>query len=102
MTKEMFDDFVESELNLIKKILTNKGNEYSPEIDRLKFFKTDFDGNLINNPKSLLWGMVVKHLISLKNMCLSDKKYDIEIWAEKIIDTINYLIILNALVAEEE
>ena len=52
-------------------------------------------------PKVALVGMLSKHLVSVVDMCLSDRVYSKKQWAEKLTDSINYLMILRAIVEEE-
>ena len=46
-------------------------------------------------------GMLSKHLISISDMCTDERQYSREQWDEKITDSINYFLILRALVEEE-
>ena len=48
-------------------------------------------------------GMLAKHLSSLEQMVRMDKKlsYANNVWEEKLGDAINYLILLEAMVYEE-
>ena len=54
-------------------------------------------------PKAALAGMMSKHVVSLYDMCYSSLlQFDLEQWDEKITDCINYLILLKALIKEEQ
>jgi hypothetical protein len=44
-------------------------------------------------------GMLSKHLISVSDMCMDEQQYSKEQWDEKITDSINYFLILCAIVA---
>ena len=44
--------------------------------------------------------MLAKHLVSIADMVGARKDYPQETWDEKITDSINYLLILRAVVAE--
>ena len=46
-------------------------------------------------------GMLSKHLISVSDMCMGEQQYSKEQWDEKITDSINYFLILRAIVEEE-
>ena len=47
--------------------------------------------------------MMSKHVISLYDMCYSSLlHFDMDQWDEKITDCINYLILLKALVKEDQ
>ena len=52
-------------------------------------------------PKEALLGMLTKHLVSISDMCTDDRSYSLDRWTEKITDSINYLLLLKALVEEE-
>ena len=56
---------------------------------------------MISSPKAALMGMLSKHLISISDMCTDERQYSREQWDEKITDSINYFLILRALVEEE-
>ena len=69
--------------------------------DRLGHFKKA--ATLMNTtPKAALLGMFSKHIISVSDMCMDDQPQPVEKWNEKITDSINYLLILRALVEEEQ
>ena len=81
----------------------HKKKEYTGDnIDRLSAFK--IAAALQNcDPKAALAGMMSKHVVSLYDMCYSTLlHFDMEQWDEKITDCINYLILLKALVKEEQ
>ena len=106
MILNVFNDVVISQTERCKSILIAKGNEYVPkatnssDVDRLSHFKKA--AVLMNStPKAVLMGMLSKHLVSVSDMCMDDKDYSKEQWDEKITDSINYLLILRALIEEE-
>lgn len=45
--------------------------------------------------------MLSKHLVSISDMCVDGREYSVERWTEKITDSINYLLILRAMIEEE-
>lgn len=99
MTTEKFDTVLNSVLNKCVKTLSNKAKEYSTE-DRLHNFKQS--ARLENiTPIQALRGMMAKHTVSVYDMCNSGKNYSKELWEEKICDSINYLILLRALIEED-
>lgn len=109
MTNEDFKKVVEDQLDYCKSLLVTKGKEYTPQNeepcyafapdDRLKHFKKA--GILMGiSPKAALLGMLSKHLVSVSDMCMSGD-YTEEKWTEKITDSINYMLLLKALVMEE-
>lgn len=102
-----FNDVVIGQLEHCKSMLVVKGNEYAPEVsgnpdaDRLAHFKRA--AILMRaTPKVALMGMLVKHYVSLMDMCMDKGDYPMEKWSEKITDSINYLLILQAVVEEEQ
>lgn len=106
MIQKDFNEVVIRQTDRCKSILTAKGAEYAPRavkssgIDRLAHFKKA--AVVMNStPKAALMGMLSKHLISVSDMCTDDRVYPKEQWDEKITDSINYLLILRALVRIE-
>ena len=102
MTTHEFNFIVEKQLDISKTLLISKGREYAEqEQDRLSAFKkaAALQGE---NQKAALFGMLAKHLVSLSDMCTSNKHYHLDKWNEKITDAINYLILLKAVVMEED
>lgn len=106
MTDTEFLEIVKDELTTVLSMIESKGEEYSATgdlstADRLGHFKKS--AVIMNNtPKAALWAMLSKHLISLSDMCTNGAVYTKERWTEKITDSINYLLLLKALVIEEE
>lgn len=97
-----FNKVVKEQLSYCEQLLTCKGEEYAlgANIDRLAHFKK---AAVImgGTPKEALLGMLTKHLVSISDMCTDGRAYSKERWAEKITDSINYLLLLKALVEEE-
>ena len=101
MKIDIFNRLVDSELGYCSQLLIRKGREYAPGEDRLQAFK-DAAAISGNTPKQALWGMLTKHLVSIKTMVNSTVDYDMDLWNEKITDSINYLILLKTLVIDEK
>lgn len=106
MIQKEFNDVIVSQTERCKSMLVTKGAEYAPRAakgcnaDQLAHFKKA--AVMMNStPKAALMGMLSKHLVSVSDMCTDDKDYPKEQWEEKITDSINYLLILRALVEEE-
>lgn len=101
MNQKDFQKIVEKQLKRSADLLVVKGKEYDTnECDRLKSFKVA--GNLIGETQTeALAGMMAKHTVSVYDMCKSPNKYNLDKWNEKITDSINYLLILRAMVVEE-
>ena len=69
-------------------------------VDRLAHFKKA--AVVLNTtPRAALMGMLSKHLISVSDMCMGEQQYSKEQWDQKITDSINYFLILCAIVKEE-
>ena len=103
MTQEEFNVVFELQMRKCADILAHKKKEYTGDnIDRLSAFK--IAAALQNcDSKAALAGMMSKHVVSLYDMCYSTLlHFDMEQWDEKITDCINYLILLKALVKEEQ
>ena len=99
MKIDVFNKVVKEQLLVCEHLLTGKGHEYAPDavdesnIDRLAHFKKAaaiIDGT----PKEAL-------LVSISDMCTDGRSYSLDRWTEKITDSINYLLLLKALVEEE-
>jgi hypothetical protein len=96
-----FDAIVDSRIEKIKKVLTTKAEEYARG-DRLHNFKAAalVDGE---TPERALWGMYKKHLISVRDLIKDvdeGKTPQKKLFDEKIGDSINYHILLEALLLE--
>lgn len=102
MRKEEFDIIINQFIKKVLAVLNNKQKIYvKDEIDVLNNFKKA--GKIQNcSPKESLGGMMAKHTISIYNMINSTSKFTEEEWHEKIIDHINYLLFLVALLEEEK
>lgn len=102
MTNEKFNEAVTQELERCYSLLVTKGQEYAPEnTDRLINFRKAAGLTGCTN-KQALFGMLCKHLASLSEMIMTDGDYSPVRWQEKITDSINYLLILWAMVKEEQ
>lgn len=101
MTIERFNEIVQQQLRKTADLLTVKGNEYAPNVDRLAAFKQAADLQQISVPEAL-GGMLAKHVVSIYQMLHDASLYTDEKWDEKINDAINYLLLLKACIAEEE
>ena len=97
------DNFEKIMLNLfekVKNIMLSKANQYN-ENPSDRFNKKKKSSTLTKiSPVRTLYGMWVKHIISLSDMVSSEKQYPRELWEEKIIDNINYLLLLAGAIKE--
>lgn len=96
-----FNDIVAKQLSKTADLLTQKGNEYAPDVDRLAAFKQAAALQQCTVPEAL-GGMLAKHIVSIYQMLPDAYLYTSEKWDEKINDAINYLLLLKACIAEEE
>lgn len=102
MTLERFNESVANQLAYCESLLVHKGLEYAPDagIDRLACFKTAAMLQGVSS-KEALCGMLAKHIVSVFEMCRSEEAFSMEKWTEKITDSINYFLILKAMVEDE-
>jgi hypothetical protein len=105
MTNIEFEKLLAERLEKTRKVLGVKRAEYSSEKDRLHNFKSSAElqmATCATTPVRELWGMAKKHIISVQDMVFSHEKPSNVKIDEKIGDTINYLILLEALFKESE
>lgn len=102
MTHEKFDIFLQSLVNKIKDVLVSKSCDYSSLDDKLYNFKAQ--ARLLNTtPEEALLGNWSKHLQSILQGIAELPTGKLRVsqwWQEKIIDSINYQILLLALISE--
>lgn len=93
-------DFIHSQVD---SVLAAKGDEYAGQIDndRLHNFKVAAGMQGIT-VKEALAGMMAKHTTSIYDMIGDGRDYSLDKWDEKILDHINYLILLRAIILEEK
>lgn len=113
MTSDEFDAILESRIQKMRQVLKSKAGEYATSADRLHNFKEaakEFGGT----PAESLWGMLKKHLISIKDMIhksgflLSFTDSGGHVYGrpsiaqidEKIGDAMNYLALCEAILLE--
>lgn len=103
MTNQEFNNLISETLQEGIEILAKKGVEYSEEYpDRLENFKRAAALQGVT-PTAALYGMLAKHSVSLAMMAQNPRpeEYPIAQWKEKILDSINYLLLLLGTVQEE-
>lgn len=96
MNQQEFNELLDNRIKNIIDTLKLKGSEYAFNSDRLHNFKVAAQ---ISNqtPEKALWGMAMKHLVSVTDLIeerLENNRHNVN---EKIGDLINYLILLEAL-----
>lgn len=103
MTGEVFAKVTAERIEKCLDVLGTKADEYATT-DRLHNFK--IAGELQNcTPIKALGGMMSKHTVSvydLINDYEAGKEIPLDLWNEKIGDSINYLLLLNALIIEDK
>ena len=82
MNLKQFDKIVTDQLSRSELVLMGKGTEYAEEATD----ETEVDR--------------LAHLVSVADMVGSRQSYPLAQWNEKITDSINYLLILRAIVEE--
>lgn len=101
MTNQDFNKIVARQFDHCMNLLGCKSKEYDTNSgDRLHSFKVAAELQHIT-PKQALAGMMAKHSVSVYDMC-AEGQHDIAKWDEKITDSINYLLLLRAMISEEE
>lgn len=95
-----FDNLLELQFTDCKAILDRKAKEYAPDVygDRLEAFKRAA-AMLHKTPIQALVGQMSKHTISLFEMAERECD-DMDLWNEKIVDSINYLFLLKGLLID--
>lgn len=101
MTSEVFNQHLKHMQEVTVDTLTNKAKEYASDGDRLHNFKVAAAVQGIS-PTAALAGMMAKHTVSVYDMITNADDYRMDLWEEKIKDSINYLFLLWALLHEDE
>ena len=104
MNTEDFNKIIHEQISRCENTLCRKADEYAADDDRLHNFKVAAG---IQNclPTTALGGMMAKHTVSVYDMIQGleeGKSYPLELWNEKIGDSINYLLLLAAAVREAQ
>lgn len=100
MDAQEFEKVFERQVAMCRTVLLDKAREYADDVDRLRNFKIAA-GLLESTAREALAGMLVKHVVSLYDLMLSDVCADTLKWDEKITDAMNYLFLLRAITVEE-
>lgn len=101
MDNKAFNLVFEDQIARCQKLLGLKAEEYSSDEDRLANFKKAAHLEDITIEQALA-GMMAKHTVSIYDMIKSGVYYSRTQWQEKITDHINYLILLEAVIAETQ
>ena len=102
MTQKEFQAVFREQVRQCEDTLQKKTKEYTgDDTDRLGAFKSAA-ALQHTTPQRALAGMMAKHIISIYDMCFTDRKtFELAVWEEKITDSLNYLFLLKAVIKEE-
>ena len=102
MTQKEVIAIFEEQTAICASTLQRKTEEYTgDDTDRLGAFKAAAALQHCTAAQALA-GMLSKHIVSLYDMCFANHvHFDLDIWEEKITDSLNYLFLLKAIVKEE-
>lgn len=100
MENHVFNQIIEEQVERCTSVLMKKQQEYATA-DRLHNFNVSAEMQGLK-PRQALAGMMAKHVISIYDMCWDENTFDLDIWNEKITDNINYLLLLRAVVEDEQ
>ena len=103
MNTETFIKVIHEQVDRCEATLCKKADEYATD-DRLHNFKVAAEIQKCL-PTTALAGMMAKHTVSVYDMLRGleeGKSYPLELWDEKIGDSINYLLLLAAAVREAQ
>ena len=95
MRTEEFSKLVDRRITMSREVLIIKEKEYSSEQDRLHNFKRAAAMTGCSTPQAI-WGMMVKHLVSIWDMVMGKIPDDRDLMNEKFTDMHNYLYLLEA------
>lgn len=93
------NDIIAKQISRCEYILMLKSQEYTPDNDKFKNFRIAA-ALTQTTPAKALWAMAAKHFASISELLQRDET-NMELWTEKITDAINYLLLLRALLEEE-
>jgi hypothetical protein len=101
MDAETFSEIVSDQIRLSKDVLVDKGRQYAGGDDKLHNFRVAAELQDVTMMEALS-GMMAKHTVSIYDMLNSAELFSLDQWDEKITDHINYLLILAAVLRDEE
>ena len=101
MDHEVFESLHNDLETYTRELLFAKGESYAPESDRLLNFKKAAS---LQNCSAIeaCFGMMAKHLVSISDLVRQENEnpHSLDVWQEKLSDTINYCYLLYALKIE--
>ena len=104
MKTQVFNLLVKETFKNATEILSAKAKTYATKEDRLDNFK-QAAGLSRRTPVGSLKGMVDKHIVALSDFVYAHEhgfEVPAEEWEEKIGDIINYMVLLSAMLKEED
>jgi hypothetical protein len=104
MEHEQFNKVFEDMYCMCRSLLASKNDEYARDGDKLHNFKKASRFAEGKSQMGALKGFLLKHTVSIYDMMddhIHGLKSSKKKWEEKIVDHINYLIILYAMIIEE-
>lgn len=102
MKSKQFEQIINRQFNNCRDLLVTKGKEYTPDKDVFEVFNKAATLSGEGGRKAALFNFLLKHLVSISDMCHSNETYSMDRWNEKITDAMNYLLLLKAMVEEDE
>ena len=105
MTRRQFEVYLEHVLDRTKKVLGNKGDEYSYNNGAFENFEEGVGLGFSITREAVAWGYAVKHLQAVKAMITQiEKGNEVQLTntlvEEKFGDVINYMILIEAMLKE--
>lgn len=99
MNNQEFSKSVETALEIVRSRLVVKNQEYAHNSDVFRNFRTGISMQKI--PQGIAWEYMTKHLQWLKDTIADNKLPDMDQVDEKIIDIVNYLLIIRAMYEDQ-
>lgn len=100
MDRTRFNEIVKETLQQVDEILIKKGKEYSGNVDVFKNFRIAAVADE-STPEEALWGMYMKHWVSIRQIVKDGELPSKELLNEKILDSIAYMILLKGIIIEQ-
>lgn len=99
MTQETFDAILENRIAAMRTTMASKSKEYAKGSDKLYNFKRAAQIERTTPEKAWL-GMWMKHIVSVIDIVEAPENVPVALLEEKIGDSVNYLILLEAMQKE--
>ena len=101
MRAEEFNDLAEKRFAKCRRLLVLKASEYANNKDRLHNFK---DGAFLSKqtPEQYALSLVNKQFVALRDKITNKEEISYSFLNEKIMDIINYMVLIEALITEKK